>query len=71
MDNNNIYYYCKCYHFNDEFILCDERNKWINDVEETIEKHLNEFRPVFHMLEDGRTIRRIKIKKICLYQCSL
>ena len=47
-DNNNIYYCCKCYHINDELILCDECNKWDTDVETTIEKHFNEFKQVLH-----------------------
>ena len=34
--------------FQDELILCDECDKWVNDVGETIEKHLNEFKPVLH-----------------------
>ena len=34
--------------FQDELILCDECNKWVNDVGESIEKHLNEFKPVFY-----------------------
>jgi len=28
-------------------ILRDECSKWADDVEATIEKHLNEFKPVF------------------------
>ena len=46
MVNNNIYYSCKCYCFNDELILCEGCNKWVDDVEPSIEKHLNEFKPV-------------------------
>ena len=34
--------------FNDELILREECNKWVDDVETTIEKHLNEFKPVVH-----------------------
>ena len=34
--------------FKDELILRDECSKWADDVEATIEKHLNEFKPVFH-----------------------
>ena len=34
--------------FQRELIFVEECSKWINDVEETIEKHLNEFKPVFH-----------------------
>ena len=41
---NSIYYCCKCF-FNDELILCKECNKWVDDVETTIEKHSNEFQP--------------------------
>jgi hypothetical protein len=37
------YYYCKGYYFDDEFILCKECSKWLDDVETTIEKHLTEF----------------------------
>ena len=49
MDNdNNTYCYCQCYHFQDELIVCDECEKWINVVEETIEKHLNVFKPVYN-----------------------
>ena len=44
MDNNECYY-CKCYCFNDELILCEECCKWADDVETTAEKHLNEFKP--------------------------
>ena len=55
-NNNNTYYCCKCVFFQDELILCDECNKWVNDVELTIEKHLNEFKPVFHA-------KRLKNKK--------
>ena len=29
-------------------ILCKECNEWVDDVETTIEKHLNEFEPVVH-----------------------
>ena len=47
-DNSNTYYCCQCYFFQDELILCDECDKWVNDVEEKIEKHLNGFKPVFH-----------------------
>ena len=37
------YYYCKGYYFDDESILCEECSKSLDDVETTIEKHLNEF----------------------------
>ena len=80
MYNNNIYYCCKCYHFNGELILCDECNKWVDDVETTIEKlSLNQR----FMLKYGRTIRVMKVKiwknnksnenqkQLCLYQFSL
>jgi len=40
------YYYCKGYYFDDEFILCKECSKWLDDVETTIEKHVNAFKPV-------------------------
>ena len=43
--DTSIYYCCKC-SFNDALILCKECNKWVDDVETTIEKHLNEFKPV-------------------------
>ena len=33
---------------NDELILCEECNKWVDDVETIIEKHLNDFKPVFN-----------------------
>ena len=46
MDNNNVLCCCKCYWFNDELILCEGCNKWVDDVETSIEKHLNEFKPV-------------------------
>ena len=36
------YYCCKCYSFNDEFILCKELSEWVDSVETDIEKHLNE-----------------------------
>ena len=39
--DNHTYYYCKCYSFNDELILCEECCKWVDDVETTIERHLN------------------------------
>jgi len=42
------YYCCKCYYFSDELILCEECCEWVDDVETTIEKHLNEFKPVVH-----------------------
>ena len=48
MDNNkNSNYCCKCY-FTDELILCEECSKWVYDVETTIEKHSNEFKPVLN-----------------------
>ena len=31
-----------------EFILCEECSKFVDNVETTIEKHLNEFQPVVH-----------------------
>jgi len=46
-NDNNTYYYCQCYHFQDELNICEECNKWINNVEETFDKHLNEFKPVY------------------------
>ena len=40
---------CTCYSFNDEYILCNECSKWVDNVEATIEKkHLNEFKRVVH-----------------------
>ena len=42
------YFCCKCYYFNDEFIVCKECSTWIDNVETTIAKHLNEFKPVVH-----------------------
>ena len=43
------YYCCKCYSFNDEYILCKECSTWVDNVETTVEKkHLNEFKPVVH-----------------------
>ena len=35
-------------YFNDGLILCEECNNRVDDVETTIEKHLNEFKPVVH-----------------------
>ena len=35
--DNNAYYYCKCYSFNDELTLCEACCKWVDDVETTIE----------------------------------
>ena len=46
--DNSTYYYCKCYSFNDELILCKDCSKWVDSVGTTIEKHLNEFEPVVH-----------------------
>ena len=46
--DKNTYYYCTCYYFNDELILCAECCEWVDDVETTIEQHLKEFRPLVH-----------------------
>ena len=43
------YYACKCCSFNDEFELCAECSKWLDSVGTTIEKHINEFKPVVHV----------------------
>ena len=32
----------------DGLVLCEECCKWIDDVETTVDKHLNEFKPVVH-----------------------
>ena len=41
-------HYCKFYPFNDEYILYKECSKLVDTVETTIEKYLNEFKPVVH-----------------------
>ena len=46
MDNDTYSYDCKCYSCNDEFISCEECSKWVDNVETTIPKHLNNFKPV-------------------------
>ena len=48
--------------FQDELILCDECEKRINGVEETIDKHLNEFKPVYHARR-WKTNEKNKIQK--------
>ena len=55
---------------NDELILCKECNTWVDDVETSVEKHLDEFKP-------GVNAKRWKNNKNnnnqqkCLYQFSL
>ena len=46
MDNNTYPYYCKCYSCKYEVILCKECSKLVAVVETTIEKHLNQLKPV-------------------------
>ena len=41
MDKDTYSYYCECYSFNDEHILCKECSEWVDNVETKIEKHLN------------------------------
>ena len=48
-NNNNTYYCCQYYFFKNELILCAECDTWANDVEETIEKHRNDFKPVLNV----------------------
>ena len=45
-------------------------NKFVDDVETTIEKHLNEFKPVVHA-KIWKNHEKNKNQKICLYQFSL
>ena len=67
MDNdNNTYYYCQCDIFQDELIWCEECDKWINAVEEAIEKHLNEFKPVYHA-ERWKNNKSNKNQKIIMW----
>ena len=66
-NNNNTYYCCKCDFFQDELILRDVCNKWVNDVEETIEKHLNEFKPVFHA-KGWKNNKNNKNQKIIMFK---
>ena len=48
MDNDTYSYYCKCYYFNDEYRLCKECSRWIDNVETTVEQHVNGFKAVVH-----------------------
>ena len=49
--------------FTDEMLLCEECSKWVDDVETTIEKHLNEFKPVVHA-KRWKNNKKNKIKNI-------
>ena len=64
--DNDTYYYCACYYFNDELILCEECCKWVDDVETTIEKHLNGFKPVVHS-KRWKSNKDNKIPKIIMF----
>jgi len=46
--DNNTYYDCTCYYFNDDLMLCKDCSKRVDDVEPTVQTHLNEFKPVVH-----------------------
>jgi len=37
--DNNTYYYCKCYSFNDKMKLCKDCSKWVDNAETTSEKN--------------------------------
>jgi len=61
------YYCCKCYWFNDEFVLCKECSKWTDNVQTTIEKHVSEFKPVVSCKRWKMNKRKNQIQKKYVY----
>jgi len=53
--------------FTDELILCEECCKFLDDVEATIEEHLNEFKAVVHAKRWKKNNKNNQTQKIVMF----